>query len=48
VTDIEAVRLSPLGHAHVNMLVRYAFPKPAAATQLRPLRAPDADDRTDA
>jgi hypothetical protein len=35
-------RLSPLGHAHVNMLGRYAFtlPDTVARGELRPLRDP--------
>jgi hypothetical protein len=41
-TDQNAARLSPLGHVHISLLGRYAFPKPAAATALRPLRDPDA------
>ena len=37
-------RLAPLGHAHVNMLGRYAFtlPDTVARGELRPLRDPRA------
>jgi TnpA family transposase len=40
----DVARLSPLGHAHVNMLGRYAFtlPDTVARGELRPLRNPDA------
>jgi len=41
VRDEDAARLSPLGHAHINMLGRYAFTPPAAGAGLRPLRDPD-------
>lgn len=41
VRDEDVARLSPLGHAHVNMLGRYAF-TPRAETGLRPLRDPAA------
>ena len=40
VAEADAARLSPLGHAHINMLGRYAFTAPADAG-LRPLRDPD-------
>lgn len=38
----DVARLSPLGHAHVNMLGRYAFtlPDTVARGELRPLRDP--------
>jgi TnpA family transposase len=38
----DVARLSPLGHNHVNMLGRYAFPLPdtVARGELRPLRDP--------
>jgi TnpA family transposase len=39
----DAARLSPLGHAHVNVLGRYAFTTPALAG-LRPLRDPASSD----
>jgi hypothetical protein len=45
VRDEDAARLSPLGHAHINMLGRYAFTPPAArrwataAARPRPARA---------
>jgi TnpA family transposase len=42
VRDEDAARLSPLGHAHINMLGRYTFPPPSSAQRLRPLRNPDA------
>jgi TnpA family transposase len=44
VRDEDAARLSPLGHAHINMLGRYAFTPPAADAGLRPLRDPDQPD----
>ena len=42
-SDADVARLSPLGHAHINMLGRYSFAAPAGAG-LRPLRDPAADD----
>jgi hypothetical protein len=39
-------RLSPLGHAHLNCLGRYAFTT-RAVDGLRPLRDPTAHDDTD-
>lgn len=42
VAEADAARLSPLGHAHINMLGRYAF-TPRPGPQLRPLRDPDAN-----
>lgn len=38
----DAARLSPLGHAHINMLGRYSFavPEAVARGELRPLRPP--------
>jgi TnpA family transposase len=45
VTDADAARLSPLGHEHINLLGRYAFPRPSTNTALRALRDPDADDQ---
>jgi hypothetical protein len=30
--DADAARLFPLGHEHINLLGRYAFPRPARAT----------------
>jgi len=38
---------APLGRAQINMLGRYAFPKPTAAA-LRALRDPDAPEEADA
>jgi hypothetical protein len=38
VTDADAARLSPLGHEHINLLGRYAFPRPSTNTALRALR----------
>lgn len=46
VAEGDAARLSPLGHAHIYMLGRYAF-TPPAGTGLRPLRDPDTDPATD-
>jgi hypothetical protein len=47
VRDDDVARLSPLGHAHLNCLGRYAFTT-RTAEGLRPLRDPttrdDADD----
>ncbi|MEU2639598.1 Tn3 family transposase, partial [Micromonospora fulviviridis] len=40
----DAARLSPLGHEHINLLGRYAFPRPVAQPVLRALRDPAADD----
>lgn len=37
---VDAARLSPLGHAHLNCLGRYSFAAPHR-TGLRPLRDPD-------
>jgi TnpA family transposase len=45
VREQDAARLSPLGHAHVNELGRYAFPELASGAALRPLRDPHADDQ---
>jgi TnpA family transposase len=44
VREQDTVRLSPLGHAHVNELGRYAFPVLAPDAGLRPLRDPQAND----
>jgi Tn3 transposase DDE domain len=44
VTDDDAARLSPLGHEHVNLLGRYAVPRPSAQSVLRALRDPDRGD----
>jgi hypothetical protein len=46
VRDEDAVRLSPLGHAHVNCPGRYAFTTQPPA-ELRPLRDPNARDGED-
>ncbi len=45
VIDDDAARLSPLGHEHINLLGRYAFPRPSANTALRALRNPDTAER---
>ncbi len=44
VSDEDAARLSPLGHAHINELGRYAFGPLQARTGLRPLRDPNSAD----
>ena len=41
VADEDVARLSPLAHAHVNVLGRYTFATPSG-TGLRPLRDPHA------
>jgi hypothetical protein len=41
--DEDIARLSPLGHAHLNCLGRYAFTTQPPA-KLRPLRDPNARD----
>jgi len=41
VRDDDVARLSPLGHAHLNVLGRYTFATSAPAAGLRPLRHPD-------
>ena len=46
VRDEDVARLSPLGHAHLNCLGRYAFTG-QPPTGLRPLRDPAAPDDTD-
>jgi TnpA family transposase len=46
VRDEAAARLSPLGHAHLNCLGRYAFTAQLPA-ELRPLRDPNARDGED-
>jgi len=46
VRDDDVARLSPLGHAHLNCLGRYAFTTQASA-ELRPLRDPKTGDDTD-
>ena len=46
VHDEDVARLSPLGHAHLNCLGRYAFTTQPAA-ELRPLRDPNARDSED-
>lgn len=42
VTDEDVARLSPLGHAHLNCLGRYAITPsgPGSGQGLRPLRSP--------
>jgi TnpA family transposase len=44
VSEQDAARLSPLGHAHVNELGRYAFPALTPDADLRPLRDPQTAD----
>ena len=46
ILDEDVARLSPLGHAHLNCLGRYAFTTQAQAG-LRPLRDPTTHDDTD-
>jgi TnpA family transposase len=46
VHDEDVARLSPLGHAHLNCLGRYAFTTQPTA-ELRPLRDPNARDSED-
>jgi hypothetical protein len=46
VHDEDVARLSPLGHAHLNCLGRYAFTTQPTA-ELRPLRDPNAHDSED-
>ena len=46
VGDEDVARLSPLGHAHLNCLGRYAFTT-REAEDLRPSRDPAACDDTD-
>ncbi len=41
VRDEDLARLSPLGHAHLNVLGRYTFTTSAPTAGLRPLRDPD-------
>jgi len=45
VLDDDVARLSPLIHAHINMLGRYSFamPESVARGELRPLRDPKED-----
>jgi hypothetical protein len=43
VRNEDVTRLSPLGHAHINMLGRYAF-RPRTDRALRPLHDPDTVD----
>jgi TnpA family transposase len=47
VREEDVVRLSPLGHEHINMLGRYSFavPEAVARGELRPLRNPADSDR---
>jgi TnpA family transposase len=44
VRDEDVARLSPLGHAHVNCLGRYAFTRQQPGTGLRALRDPSTPD----
>ena len=41
VREEDVARLSPLGHAHLNVLGRYTFTTSAPTAGLRPLRDPD-------
>mgnify|MGYP005606742319 CR=1 FL=1 len=43
VLDEDVIRLSPLGHAHINELGRYTFPPLPARPDLRALRDPSAE-----
>lgn len=43
-TDSDIRRVSPLGHAHLNVLGRYTFPPATTVTTMRPLRDPDITD----
>jgi hypothetical protein len=43
-TENDIRRVSPLGHAHLNVLGRYTFPPVTTITTMRALRDPDADD----
>jgi hypothetical protein len=47
VREEDVVRLSPLGHEHINLLGRYSFavPEAVARGELRPLRNPADSDR---
>jgi Tn3 transposase DDE domain len=47
VRDEDAARLSPLGHAHLNCLGRYAFTTRNPPSGLRPLRDPSAPADSD-
>jgi TnpA family transposase len=49
VNQEDVARLSPLGHAHINMLGRYQFSLPPAviAGKMRPLRDPNDTDEQD-
>ncbi|MBB5781869.1 TnpA family transposase [Nonomuraea jabiensis] len=47
VAEQDVARLSPLGHAHINLLGRYTFTAPPPGTGLRPLRNPSADPGDD-
>jgi hypothetical protein len=40
IDDADVARLSPLGHAHLNVLGRYAFTASQPPAGLRPLRDP--------
>lgn len=46
VREEDVVRLSPLGHEHINLLGRYSFavPEAVARGELRPLRNPADSD----
>jgi hypothetical protein len=43
VAEEDVARLSPLGHAHINLLGRYTFTAPPPGAGLRPLRDPSAN-----
>ena len=50
VSQEDLARLSPLGHAHINMLGRYQFSLPLSVIEgkMRPLRDPnDSNDLDD-
>ncbi len=42
--DVDINRVSPLGHAHLNVLGRYTFPPETTITTMRPLRDPNTPD----
>jgi hypothetical protein len=43
VAEQDVARLSPLGHAHINLLGRYTFTAPPLGAGLRPLPDPSTD-----
>lgn len=42
--DSDIARVSPFGHAHLDVLGRYTFPPATTLTTMRPLRDPDTAD----